>query len=205
MKSDSKKKLKVAITGNIGSGKSTFAAFLAKEGYPVISADDLAKDILLKDEIVKSKIIKHFGSGAFSDKSLNKKYLAEKIFTDPQNLRLINSILHPVVRKKINQLAGEYFNTYNIVFIEAALIFESGIESLYDFVVLISAERELREKRIIKNSTITKNDFQRRNSLQINDEAKVNKADFVFYNSGTIAELKTKAVLLLSILNSYLR
>jgi dephospho-CoA kinase len=205
LKSSSKKKLKVAITGNIGSGKSTFAAYLANEGYPVISADDLAKDILLKDEIVKSKIIKHFGSGAFSDKSINKKYLAEKIFTDPQNLQLINSILHPVVRKKIDQLTGEYFHTYNIVFVEAALIFESGIESLYDFVVLISAEQELRETRMTKNSSIAKNDFLRRNSLQISDEVKINKVDFVFYNSGTKAELKTKAVLLLSILNSYLR
>src|SRR5512137_1083715 len=96
------KKVRLAITGNIGSGKSTFTKFLFEAGYPVILADDISKEILAGDPEVKEEVINEFGMQSFLGNKINKKYLADNIFSDSQKLKKMNSILHPRVRKKID-------------------------------------------------------------------------------------------------------
>jgi len=194
------KNIKVAITGNIGSGKSTFTKFLFEEGYPIILADDISKEILACDPEVRKEVVYEFGAESFLGPKINKKYLADKIFSDPKKLKKINSILHPRVRKRIDFLSKEYFKEYDIVFVEAALIFESKIETFYDYIVLITADRALRMNRSILTKKITKEDFVNRDSNQINDESKKKKADFIFTNDGSISELKQKAILLIKLL-----
>ncbi len=139
-----RKKIKVAITGNIGSGKSTFTKFLFEAGYPVILADDISKEILAGDPEVRIEVINEFGAQSFLGNKINKKYIADNIFSDPKKLKKINSILHPRVRKRIEFLSQEYFKESDIVFVEAALIFESKIENMYDYVVLITADKEFK-------------------------------------------------------------
>ena len=199
------KKLKVAVTGSIGSGKSTFCGFLKKEGYPIIFADDIAKEILSLDLHVRDQIIKYFGKEAFSGKSVNKKFIAEAVFSNPKMLQRINSIIHPAVRRKIDEIALQYFRNNDIVFVEAALIYESSIEKMYDLIVLILADKHIRELRALNSKKFSKKDFVQRDKSQLADEVKINKADFVFYNSGTRKELQQKALLLISILHSYLK
>jgi dephospho-CoA kinase len=199
-----KKKLKVAITGSIGSGKTTFSDFLKESGYPVIFADDVSKTILAKDPQVRKIVRDSFGKGAYSGNKINKEFLADNIFSNPQKLKKINSILHPRVRMKIEELSDGYFLNNDFVFIEAALIYESKIEKMYDFVVLITADEKIRQKRSVKSKKFSKEDFQKRNNAQLDEEKKIKKADFVFYNNGTKKELNAKALLLISILNSYL-
>ena len=194
------KKIKVAITGNIGSGKSTFTKFLFEKGYPIILADDISKEILACDPEVRKEVVYEFGAESFLGPKINKKYLADKIFSDPKKLKKINSILHPRVRKRIDFLSKEYFKEYDIVFVEAALIFESKIESFYDYIVLITADRAFRMNRSILTKKITKEDFVNRDSNQMNDETKKKKADFIFTNDGSISELKQKAILLIKLL-----
>ena len=194
------KKIKVAITGNIGSGKSTFTKFLFEAGYPVILADDISKEILAGDAEVRLEVIKEFGAESFQGDKINKKFLANNIFSDPKKLKRINSILHPRVRKRIDYLSKEYFKTSNVVFVEAALIFESKIEKMYDYVVLITSDKNLRMKRSTISKKFSEEDFIKRDSNQMNEESKKKKADFVFTNDGTKDELKQKAMLLLNLL-----
>ena len=198
------KKIKVAITGNIGSGKSTFTKFISELGHPVISADDISKDILAGDSEVKSEVINNFGKQSFQGDKINKKFLADVIFSDPKKLKKINSILHPRVRKRIDSLSKEYFEKNNIVFVEAALIFESKIEKLYDYVVLITASKDIRMERVTVAKKLSEADFDMRDSNQINEESKKKKADFIFSNNGSIDELKQKAFLLVKILKATL-
>ena len=199
------KKLKVAITGNIGSGKTTFSRFLSEKGYPVIFADEVSKELLANDPVVRKKIIHEFGEESYQGKRINTSFLAGKIFSNPKKLKKINSILHPEVRKKIELLSLAYFKTKDIVFVEAALIYESKIENMYDFVVLIAADIELRMKRSLAESKVSEKDFYNRNRSQIDDSAKVKKADFIFINNGSKNNLKEKAELLSVILESYLK
>ncbi len=198
------KKMRVAITGNIGSGKSTFTKFILELEYSVIYADDISKEVLTSDSEVRSEIIKNFGAQSFQGKKVNKKYLADSVFSDKKNLKKINSILHPIVRKRIETLSEEYFKTKNILFVEAALIFESKIEKMYDYVVLITAEKDLRMKRATKAKKLSEADFITRDSNQLNEETKKKKADFIFTNNGSKKELKQKAILLIKLLEATL-
>ena len=198
------KKIRVAITGNIGSGKSSFAKFISALGYPVILADDISKEIITDDSEVRSEITYNFGAQSFLGKRVNINYLAEQVFSDPKKLKKINSILHPRVRKQIEYLSVEYFKTNNIVFVEAALIFESKIEKMYNYVVLITAEKDLRMKRSTTVKKLSEEDFIKRDNNQLNEDAKKKKADFVFTNNGSKDELKQKAILLINLLEATL-
>ena len=195
-------KLLIAITGGIGSGKTTFANFLAEQGHPVIFADDISKELLANDPDVKNEIVSEFGAKAYQGEKINKKFLADKIFSNPSKLKKINSILHHSVRKRIEFISKEYFETKDFVFVEAAIIYESKIEKMYDFVVLIVADEKLRMKRISKSEKISEKDFINRSQNQLSDEVKKKKADFIFINNGTKAELKDKAILLSTLLKA---
>ncbi len=196
-----RKKLKIAVTGNIGSGKTTFCNYLKSKGFKVLKADDISKDILTSDENVKKEIVEVFGHETFKDGQLNKKYLAEKVFTDAEKVMQINSILHPVVIKKLDEKINSLFKNEDIVFVEAALIYEADLEDYFDYVVLISSELMNRFKRKEKSESYNFEEFKRREENQIKEEEKSKRADFEFKNNGSIKELEQKAELLLMILN----
>jgi len=194
----SRKKLKIAITGSIGSGKSAFADFIKEAGYTIIKADDISKEILARNNEVKEKVINAFGKESFTDSEINRKYLAEKVFSDPGNVMIINSILHPLVIKKVNDLMLEELKKSDRIFVEAALIYEADMEEMFDYVVLITAGKEVRYIR--KSGTLTPEDFEKRDFNQIPDEEKKKRADFIFENNGSLKELRDKAKLLLSLI-----
>jgi len=196
--------LKVGITGGIGSGKSLFCSYLEEKKYRVINADYLAKDLIQKDEKIKSLIIKEFGDKAFKNGKLDKKFLAEHVFSDPLKVQIINSIVHPAVIKNIESIFNSLAAIEKIVFVEAALIYEAEMESMFDYIALINADEEIRVKRKTKGSKMTSEEFEKRNSNQIPDEEKSKRADFVFKNNGTLAELKKQSELFLTVLNGLL-
>ena len=195
-------KIRVAITGGIGSGKSTFANYLASKGYVVINADDISKDILTSDEIIKKKIIKEFGSNSYNDGKLIRKFIAAKVFSDPTKLNKLNSILHPRVLQKIDTLIEMKYKDEKIVFIEAALIYEADIEKKFDYVVLVIADFNIRLKRTVGNGKFTEDDLINRDKNQIPQEEKEKRADFIFSNNGSKKDLIKKADLLLLTLNA---
>lgn len=199
------KKLKVAVTGNIGSGKSSFCKLLEEMNYTVIKADETAKDLMANDPNIKSQIIKQFGSSAYTKEGLNKSYLAEKIFSNEDNLLRMNLIVHPAVVKKVEQLMKESLKKADIAFHEAALIYEADIEEMFDVVVLITADYKVRLKRKQQSDNYSEEEFAKRNSNQIPDDEKIKRADFVFENNGTLDELKTKAQLLITVLKGMIQ
>ena len=192
-------KKRIGITGGIGSGKSLFSAAIKEKGFPVILADEIAKEILANDPGVKEQIIKEFGKEAFPGNNLDRKYLAEKVFPDPLNVEKINSIIHPPTIEKIKSLMKSELIKQNIVFVEAALIYESELEDMFDLIVLITADDEIRKKRKIAQG-MSESDFMMRLQNQIKDEEKANLADFIFMNNGEKEDLYKKAELLLKLI-----
>ncbi|UCH64900.1 MAG: dephospho-CoA kinase [Ignavibacterium sp.] len=193
--------IKVAITGNIGSGKSTFADYLSSKGYPVLNADSISKEILSTDEDVKAQVITEFGTESFAGGKLNNKFIADKVFSVPENLDKLNSILHPKVLYIIDSLIESKYKSNEVIFVEAALIYEVGIEKSFDYVVLIIADYEIRLQRSISGNIFTEEEFEARDRNQIPQEEKEKRADFTFRNNGSEEDLFNKADLLLLILN----
>jgi len=189
------KKIKLAVTGGIGSGKTAFCGFLKEQGIQVINVDDVSKELLEKDKDIVKKITNTFGSESYKNGKPDKKFLAEKVFSDNENVIKINSILHPKVIKKVDILAGEILKNNNIVAAEAALIYEANMESLFDYVVLITANRDLRMQRKTGLENYSEEQFIKRNNNQIPEEEKAECADFVFENNGSLDDLKKKAQL----------
>lgn len=186
----------IGITGNIGSGKSTFSKFAEEHGYPVIKADDLSKSILQSDQKVKAAVIKEFGNESFVNDLPNKKFLAQEVFNNPVKLKKLESILHPKVVKEINRQIKILIKSSPAVFVESALIYEADLEEQFDFVVLVASDQNIRLERKIK-SGMSREDFLLRDSNQIPEEEKKKRADFIFSNNSTVEELHSKFKLLL--------
>ena len=193
--------IKVAITGNIGSGKSTFADYISSKGYPVLNADIISKKILSTDKEVQTQVTSEFGSDSYSGDEVNKRFLADKVFSNPEKLNKLNSILHPKVFSSIDSIIASKYEKDKIVFVETALIFETGWETKFDYVVLIIAGDKIRLQRSVTAKNFTKGEFELREKNQIPQEKKMQRADFIFSNNSTREDLFKKAEFLLSTLN----
>lgn len=172
--------LRIGITGGIGSGKSTVAKIFSVLGVPVYDADSSSKRLMNEDESLKKKIIQNFGEESYVDGKLNRKYLAEKVFLDPQKTALLNSLVHPVTIKDADEWMKRQTAPYTIK--EAALIFESGSNKYLDKVIGVRSPESLRIERTMKRSNLTEQQVKERMMLQMDEEEKLRLCDYVIIN-----------------------
>ncbi len=196
------KNLKIAITGGIGTGKSVVAELYKNHGYQVISADDVAKEILANDKSVREKIIKEFGEKSFVNGKPDFKYLSDKVFAIPENVQTINAIIHPPTISKINRLMNEALENNNLVFVEAALIFEAKMENLFDYIILITSDKEKQIERVKSRSKLSEPEILKRMENQLPENIKKAKSDFIIENNSSLEELKNRAMFVLNLLQS---
>lgn len=175
--------IKVALTGNIGSGKSTVAHLFSILGIQVFHADAEAK-LLYKDANVKQFILALFGKQVFdTDGEVDFKQLAKVIFNDSQSLQQINRVIHPLVFKKYSDwMVQNKDQKYTIH--EAAIIFENHLEHHYDLIINVSASEKVRMNRVMRRDGLTEAQFQERANNQWPDDKKNKKADFIIFNDG---------------------
>jgi dephospho-CoA kinase len=192
----------VGITGGIGTGKSTVSKFYESKGYPVLNADNIAKNLLANDEEIKAKIISEFGERAYINATPNKRFLAEQVFTSPEKLEKINVILHPATIRTIENEFEKLRKHHDVVFTEAALIYEANFSDIFDFVISVAAEKEMRISRLVTSGKFKKEEIERRMASQMPDDVKNKKADFIIHNNGTVEELYEKCEFVLSLIRS---
>lgn len=196
------KPIKIGITGGIGSGKSIVSDLIEKRGFAVIRSDLVAKELMATDQKILGRIVKTFGKESVAGGKLNTRFLAGKVFNNRKNVELINSIVHPPVIRKINEMIESEFAKSKIVFVESALIFEAKIKDMFDYIVLIYTAKDLRIKRVIKRDKTNESDILARMTHQIDDELKRDKVDFILENNSTLPELKKKVSFLLKLFDS---
>lgn len=173
----------VGITGGIGSGKSTVCRIFQILGIPVYSADDRAKWLMANEPTLKAKISEAFGAESYlPDGSVNRKYLAEQVFSDPEKVKLINSLVHPAVGQDF--VSWSQMQTAPYVLKEAALLFESGSAKELDYLINVSSPIKVRIARVLMRdphrSEKQVNDII---DQQLPDEQKNELADFVIKNT----------------------
>lgn len=175
----------VGISGGIGAGKTLVSKIFSMLEIPVYNADNKARWLMTHEKRLKSEISSEFGEQSyFQDGSLNRKFLADKVFADPLLTKKINSLVHPVVQADFREWAGQQKSTY--VLKEAALLFETGSFKELEFTIHVTAPKPLRMERI-KQRDPHRSETQ---ILQIMEkqweEHKKNElADFILYNDNS--------------------
>lgn len=174
--------MKVGITGGIGSGKSTVCKVFRTMGIPVFEADVIAKHLMNNDPELTQQLIHLFGASVYqSDQTIDRKYLAEIVFSDASLLAKLTEIVHPAVRKSFDEWYLNQQSPY--VIHEAAILFESGFYKMMDKTIAVVTNELERIDRVIKRDRITEEMVRQRMKNQWNDEQRIKLADFVIGNN----------------------
>ena len=135
----------IGLTGGIGSGKSTIARELEKQGFAVYDCDREAKRIIAEKKDVQTAIIKLLGEEAFVNGHYNTAYVAQRVFDKKEQLEQLNKIVHPAVKEDIIRQTS----AVRLLFVESAILCEAGLDSLCDKIVVVEAPEEVRIERVI--------------------------------------------------------
>lgn len=177
------KSLKVGITGGIGSGKSFVSKIFKTLGVPFYDADKEAKGIMNSSDTVRKGLIAAFGESVyFADGTLNRKWLAEQVFNNNDQLAILNGIVHPVVIQHAVDWANKQRSCYSLK--EAALLFESGSYKTLDYTILVIAPQDVRIERVMARDKVSREEVINRINKQMSDEAKKEMAHFILVNDG---------------------
>ncbi|MHB0946477.1 MAG: dephospho-CoA kinase [Sedimentisphaerales bacterium] len=178
------KKNIIGLMGGIASGKSTVAAELAKLGCAVIDADMIAKQLLL-DEGIKDQLRQKFGDAIFNDfGNIDRQKFAPNVFRNAETVKLVNSIIHPPVLRKVEQLIEAYQLQPDIraIVLDIPLLVESGWEKRCDKLIFIDCCEPIRLKRAEKRGVFDVNELKKRENFQISLDNKRKIANYVVEN-----------------------
>jgi dephospho-CoA kinase len=181
--------LRVGLTGGIGAGKSEVSRRLAALGAVVIDADAIARDVVAPGTDGLAGVTAAFGSGVLRpDGSLDRERLGEKVFADPELRGRLNGIIHPLVGKRMRELE-QAAGADAIVVHDVPLITENGLADAYDLVVVVDAPAELQLKRLVQDRGMSRDQVRARMGAQASRPQRLEIADLVIDNSGSLAEL----------------
>lgn len=184
----------IGLTGGIGSGKTTIARLFQAEGIPVYIADEEAKKILDLPETIQ-KVVSKFGSSIIFDGKIDRKKLAELVFSKAENLKNLNAIIHPMVKVHFDEWVQQN-NSFPFVIKEAAILFESGSYKYCDKIITVTASEETRMKRVVSRDNTTIEAVLDRIKNQWTDAQRIEKSDFVIENEDLeVAKMQFRNIL----------
>lgn len=180
--------LKVAITGNIASGKSVVEEILREKSFKVLNTDDVAHN-LLRNEQVKNKIVLEFhGYDILENNEISRPKLGKIIFEDKNLRKKLESILHPLVKDEVRRFFRRCSDE-KIAFVTVPLLFEAKFETLFDKIVLIYANDDIRLKRLMERNNLPLEYAKNRMNMQMSQDKKISLSDYVIYNNGYLEDL----------------
>lgn len=182
--------MRIGITGGIGSGKSEITRYLRSLGEYVICADEVSRQIVLPGQEGANALRQVFGDGFFRiDGTLNRKKLADEVFEDEEKLKVLNNTLHPLILKRIEFLATQWQGR---VFVDAALLIQTGMHNSVDIVWLVVAGLSTRIARVVSRDGLSAAEVERRIKSQISDDDMARFADEIIHNDGSLSALQSR-------------
>lgn len=171
----------IGLTGGIGSGKTTVARYFSELGIPVYIADDEARKLTELPETL-AQIRNKIGNEVFDEDSLVREKLAAVVFNDPEKLRQLNAIIHPLVKQHFDNWIKDHSNA-PFVIKETAILFESGSYLDCDLIITVTAPFELRIARVLKRDKTTREKILNRMNNQWTDDKRISKSDYTIENT----------------------
>jgi dephospho-CoA kinase len=192
---------RIGLTGGIGSGKSFIANVLEHMGFPVYYSDSQSKELTKSNPKIKTGLISLFGEEVYVKGVLNTQLVATKIFQNEELRQKVNQLIHPIVRKDFDDWATNQHS--ELVFNEAAILFETGAYKNFDATILVCAPMELKIKRVMNRENCSREDVLARMSKQWSDEEKMKLADFVIENDEKLPVLNQIEGVLNRLINNF--
>jgi dephospho-CoA kinase len=190
---------RLGITGKIGSGKSTLSEVARKHGIRVLEADSIAKEVINVNPEVREKVKSLFGSEAYKNGTLNRVYLASKVFTEDSLRIKLEEIVHPATLKVFEE-EFQKVKPDEIIALESAILFQTGLDEIFDVVILIEATDEAVISREEESGKFIREDTINRLEHQHYEAAWKEDADFVISNDGSIVEFTKRCEALIELI-----
>ena len=179
---------KIAITGNIASGKSTVQEILKEKGYKILDTDEVAHKLLTVKNQQLFDAFKNYD--VFENEEFSREKMGHLIFSNSDLKTLLESILHPQIAQKIEEFFRQNKNE-DTVFVGIPLLFEAGMENLFDKIIFIYTDDNIRLERLMKRNDYSLEYAKSRLSCQMPQEDKIKKSDYIIKNNGTLESLYT--------------
>ena len=173
--------MNIGITGSIACGKSTVSDYLIAKGYTIIDADKLGHIALTSDD-VKRKLAEKFGDEILENNEISREKLGKLVFGNDDNLKILNSIIHPNIKELILKLQEEHKDE-DLVFLDIALLYEANFVDLVEKVIVVYADEEVQLERLMTRNSLTKEEALKRIESQMSSQEKASLGDFVINNS----------------------
>ncbi|WP_251548007.1 dephospho-CoA kinase [Limosilactobacillus caecicola] len=182
----------IGLTGGIATGKSTVSNYLRRQGYPIVDADQIARQVVEPGTSGLAKVVATFGNEILqSDGQLNRKKLGEIVFSDPAQLAKLNEILQPLIRAKIVRQLDELRNQQSpLIFLDAPLLFERHYQTTCDQVMVVATDPDTQLQRLMARDHMDQQTAQERITSQMPIQDKIDQADVVFDNNSSVAGLE---------------
>ncbi|MDD7428306.1 MAG: dephospho-CoA kinase [Oscillospiraceae bacterium] len=185
----------VGLTGQSGSGKTTVSAEFAAAGFMVINADILARKVMEKGQPCLEETVRHFGSEILlPDGSLDRKLLGKIVFSDRKRLDELNGICYKYINRMVENMISDYGRQGGeYILLDAPTLFEAGEDKLCDIIVSVTADKQLRLKRITERDKISESAAEERFNSQNDTEFFRSRSDYIIENNSSFEKLKNRA------------
>ncbi len=188
--------LKIAITGNIAAGKTQVEKILANQ-FKVFDTDKIAHEKL-------NDLKEFYGYDVFTNGIVDRKKLGELVFNNPELKIKLENIIHPLVKEEVLKIFAENKDE-NIIFISVPLLFETDFYKLFDKILFVAADENIRLERLKKRNNISKEEALLRIRAQKSQEEKIKRADFIIENNSTPEDLEKKVLIFIRELHSLIQ
>lgn len=191
----------LGLTGGIACGKSTISAYLKEFGLPVIDADECSRAVVEKGSIGLEKLTEIFGSKILeNDGTLNRKALGQIVFSDSEQLSLLNSVMEPLIREEISRRLNQE-NNADLVVLDAPLLIEQHYDKICDFIMTIDVSKKIQLERLIERDNLSEDEAKSRIESQLSSRERNGFADVVIDSSGTVEQTRKQVIKWLKTIN----